>query len=68
MLTPLKHSQKKRCIAGQYANSNIMHPEVFGGIEERADAFVKKCVDSGRGGIDAYVRSNHLCLWKIADD
>lgn len=31
VLTMMQHSQKKRHIAGQYANTNIMHLEVIGG-------------------------------------
>ncbi|KAE9370408.1 putative cytochrome P450 [Stipitochalara longipes BDJ] len=49
------HSQKKRFIASQYANTNIMRPQVMGGIQDRADAFIKKCVQSGHSGTDAYV-------------
>ncbi|PMD59186.1 cytochrome P450 [Hyaloscypha bicolor E] len=49
------HSQKKRFIASQYANTNIMRPQVMGGIQDRAGAFVKKCIESGQSGIDAYV-------------
>ncbi|TVY85498.1 Pisatin demethylase [Lachnellula suecica] len=49
------HSQKKRHIAGQYANTNIMRPSVVGGIQERADAFVEKCVETGKRSLDIYV-------------
>ena len=55
LLTARKHSQKKRFIASQYANSNIMRSQVMGGIQDRADAFIKKCVESGKLGMDAYV-------------
>lgn len=55
LLTLRKHSQKKRYIAGQYANTNIMRPQVVGGIQERADAFVKKCVEAQGASMDAYV-------------
>jgi hypothetical protein len=50
-----QHSRKKRCIAGQYANTNILRPEVIGGIQSLADAFVKKCDDAKGESIDAYV-------------
>lgn len=53
-----QHSQKKRYIASQYANTNVLRPQVMGGIQERADEFVKKCVDSGGEGMDAYVSRN----------
>ncbi|KAE8451562.1 hypothetical protein EG329_003635 [Mollisiaceae sp. DMI_Dod_QoI] len=49
------HSQKKRHVAGQYANTNIMHPQVLGGIQDRATAFVKRCEESGRSGMDVYI-------------
>ncbi|KAF8866807.1 cytochrome P450 [Acephala macrosclerotiorum] len=49
------HSQKKRYVAGQYANTNIMQPEVMGGIQDRANAFVKRCEESKGTGMDAYV-------------
>ncbi|TVY17621.1 putative sterigmatocystin biosynthesis P450 monooxygenase [Lachnellula arida] len=48
-------SQKKRYIAGQYANTNIMRPSVVGGVQERAAAFVMKCAESGRESLDVYV-------------
>lgn len=50
-----QHSQKKRHIASQYANTNILRPQVMRGIQERANEFVKKCVDSGGEGMEAYV-------------
>ncbi|KAH7419068.1 cytochrome P450 [Cadophora sp. MPI-SDFR-AT-0126] len=49
------HSQKKRYIAGQYANTNIMRPQVMGGIQERAEAFIKKCTEAQGHSIDAYI-------------
>ncbi|KAL2075839.1 hypothetical protein VTL71DRAFT_782 [Oculimacula yallundae] len=49
------HSQKKRYIAGQYANTNIMRPQVMAGIQERAEAFAKKCAESKGTSMDAYV-------------
>jgi len=55
LLTARKHSQKKRFIASQYANTNIMRPQVIGGIQDRADAFIRKCIESGKSGMDAYV-------------
>jgi hypothetical protein len=33
-----------------------MRPQVMGGIQDRAGAFVKKCIESGQSGIDAYVK------------
>lgn len=51
----VQHSQKKRYVAGQYANTNIMRSQVLGGIQDRVDAFVKKCVESGGASIDVYV-------------
>lgn len=56
------HSHKKRFIASQYANTNIMRPQVMGGIQDRAAAFVQKCVESGKSGMDAYVSSSTLSL------
>ncbi|KUJ21876.1 cytochrome P450 monooxygenase [Mollisia scopiformis] len=49
------HSQKKRHIASQYANTNIMHPEVLGGIQDRANAFIRICEKSKGTGMDAYI-------------
>ncbi|KAF4635358.1 hypothetical protein G7Y89_g2744 [Cudoniella acicularis] len=49
------HSQKKRHIANQYANTNILRPQVIKGIQELADAFVNKCVESQEKSMDAYV-------------
>lgn len=51
----MQHSQKKRYIAGQYANTNIMRPEILDGIRDRADAFVQKCIESKGASMDAYV-------------
>lgn len=45
----------KRYIAGSYANTNIMHPEVFDGIQERVNVFLKHCDDAGEQAIDFYV-------------
>ncbi|KAL3424538.1 cytochrome P450 [Phlyctema vagabunda] len=49
------HSQKKRHIAGQYANTNIMRPEVLGGIQERADVFIANCEKTEGLSTDVYV-------------
>ncbi|RDW79808.1 hypothetical protein BP6252_04446 [Coleophoma cylindrospora] len=49
------HSQKKRYIAGQYANTNIMRPQVMSGIQDRADVFVQQCRNSAGMSTDAYV-------------
>lgn len=32
-----------------------MRPSVVGGVQERADAFVTRCAESGDGGLDVYV-------------
>jgi len=40
-----------------------MRSQVMGGIQDRADAFVRKCVESGKSGIDAYVSLYCLCSW-----
>jgi len=34
-----------------------MRSKVMGGIQDRADAFMQKCIESGKSGIDAYVSS-----------
>lgn len=34
-----------------------MKPQVMGGIQERAEAFVKKCTESQGASLDAYVSS-----------
>lgn len=60
LLTHLKHSQKKRYIAGQYTNTNIMRPQVMGGIQGRSDAFVSKCTGSQGGSMDVYVTKPKL--------
>ncbi len=62
-LTCLQHSQKKRYIASQYANTNIMGSQVIGGIQERADAFIKKCSEFQGASIDVYVSSRYYVLW-----
>jgi hypothetical protein len=51
----VQHSQKKRHIASPYANTNIMRPRVIGGIQNRADAFIQKCVESEGKSLDVYV-------------
>lgn len=45
----------KRYIAGSYANSSIMHPEVVDGIQERVKVFLRQCEDAGEQAIDFYV-------------
>ena len=35
-----------------------MRPNVIGGIQDRVDAFVTKCVDSGKRSLDVYVQSH----------
>lgn len=45
----------KRHIAGSYANTNIMHPEVLDGIQERVDAFLGQCEKARGQPIDFYV-------------
>ncbi|CZT40831.1 related to benzoate 4-monooxygenase cytochrome P450 [Rhynchosporium secalis] len=49
------HSQKRRYIAGQYANTNIMRPQVMEGIQDRAEAFAKRCAESQGTSLDAYI-------------
>jgi hypothetical protein len=56
----VQHSQKKRYIAGQYANTNIMRPGVIDGIQDRADAFVKICAESQGASVDIYVGAHNL--------
>jgi len=56
------HSQKKRHIAGQYANTNILRPDVTNGVQDRAAAFVQKCIESKGLIIDAYVRLRYSHL------
>lgn len=53
----MKHSAKKRHLAGQYSNSNILKPRIMGGIQGCANAFVEKCNGSKGESIDAYVYS-----------
>ncbi|KAK6581509.1 hypothetical protein PZA11_006200 [Diplocarpon coronariae] len=55
LFTQFGVSQKKRHIAGPYANTNILRPQVIGGIRERANAFVKKCTEARGKSLDAYV-------------
>lgn len=45
----------KRYIAVPYTNTSIMHPEVFDGIQERVDAFLRQCQDARGQAIDFYV-------------
>ncbi|KAJ6787095.1 hypothetical protein PWT90_10883 [Aphanocladium album] len=49
-----RHDRMKRHIAGSYANTNIMHPEVLDGIQERVDAFLKQCEKAKGQPIDFY--------------
>lgn len=60
-----QHSQKKRYIAGQYANTNIMRAQVMSGIQDRADAFVKQCMRSAGMSTDAYVGSVFILCMEI---
>lgn len=48
----------KRYMADRYANTNIMRPDNLQGIEERAQAFLKKCLETNasQGDTDVYVR------------
>lgn len=48
----------KRHIAGSYANTNIMHPEVLDGIQERVDAFLVQCEKARGQAIDFYVSTS----------
>ncbi|KFY73695.1 hypothetical protein V499_06223 [Pseudogymnoascus sp. VKM F-103] len=50
-----KHDQMKRYIAGSYANTSIMHPEVVDGIQERVRAFLRQCEEAEKPAIDFYV-------------
>ncbi|KFY33217.1 hypothetical protein V494_07827 [Pseudogymnoascus sp. VKM F-4513 (FW-928)] len=50
-----EHDQMKRYIAGSYANTNIMHPEVVEGIQERVGAFLRQCEEAEKPAIDFYV-------------
>lgn len=47
----------KRFIAGSYANTRIMHPEVLDGIQERVKAFLRQCEEAREPAIDFYVNS-----------
>ena len=51
----VQHSRKRRYIASQYANTNIMRPEVLASIQDRADAFIRKCNQSQNQSLDTYV-------------
>ncbi|RDL36124.1 Uncharacterized protein BP5553_06736 [Venustampulla echinocandica] len=50
-----EHDQMKRYIAGSYANTSIMHPEVLDGIQERVKAFLRQCEEARKPAIDFYV-------------
>jgi hypothetical protein len=42
-----------------------MRPQVLGGIQERADAFIKKCTEVGGESMDVYVR--RPCIKRVPD-
>jgi hypothetical protein len=44
----------KRYIAGSYANTSIMRPDVVDGIQERANAFLRQCEAAKGQAIDFY--------------
>lgn len=56
-LTEGQHDQMKRYIAASYANTNIMHPDVLDGIQERVDTFLRHCEAADGQAIDFYVRN-----------
>ncbi|RFU26932.1 hypothetical protein B7463_g9409, partial [Scytalidium lignicola] len=49
-----EHDQMKRHIAGSYANTSIMHPEVLDGIHERTDSGDHSLVYSLKNGNGAF--------------
>ncbi|CEJ91335.1 hypothetical protein VHEMI07054 [[Torrubiella] hemipterigena] len=49
-----EHDQRKRYIAASYANTNIMHPDVISGIQERVDEFIRQCEAANGQAIDIY--------------
>lgn len=57
----------KRHIAGSYANTSIMHPDVVDGIQERVRAFLKRCEEPGKAVIDVYVGTTNymFCASKL---
>lgn len=59
----------KRYIAGSYANTSIMHPEVLNGIQERVNAFLRQCEDARGLAIDFYVNviTTLLMIQKLTD-
>lgn len=47
----------KRYIAAAYTNTSISDPEVCDGIQERVDAFLRRCQEARGQAIDFYVNT-----------
>ena len=50
----------KRYISGPYAKTNVMHIDVFSGIQSRASAFSRRCQKAGKVALDVYVSTTVL--------
>ncbi|CAG8957111.1 hypothetical protein HYFRA_00009312 [Hymenoscyphus fraxineus] len=48
------HAKKKRSLAAQYSNTNVLNASIIDGIKGRSEAFLKKCVEV-KGSVDVYV-------------
>ncbi|KAH6624816.1 cytochrome P450 [Chaetomium sp. MPI-SDFR-AT-0129] len=57
------HAKRKRILADRYANTNIVRPQSLDGIAERAENFIKRCIQSVGGSLDIYI-----CLHSYAFD
>lgn len=51
----VKHAARKRRFADRFAMTNILRPEVLGGIQEKALKVTKYCEKAGGKALDAYV-------------
>lgn len=51
-----QHAKKKRSLAAQYSNSNVLNANVVEGVKGRSEAFLKK-IEELEGRVDVFVSS-----------
>lgn len=52
----MQHAKKKRSLAAQYSNTNVLNANVVEGVKSRSEAFLRK-IEELKGSVDVYVSS-----------
>ncbi|KJZ76025.1 hypothetical protein HIM_04481 [Hirsutella minnesotensis 3608] len=68
MLNKTDHARRKRLLADRYANTSIMHSATMQGIQERAQAFIRRCTSASGSRTSEAFRADEDMMHQITAD